>query len=127
MGRSLTTHVGVGIVLPHPGEENLPEGLATAFERFVDEGGEDDIGEFYDEALENYPLLELNFGGVSEYYDDYTVMVKDTVTTIWDGSGSIDPAKFSISNDAFDQLASFIISLGFDKINPEIVVSASYG
>lgn len=127
MGRALTTHVGVGIVLPHPEEENLPEGLASAFERFVNEEGEDNIGEFYYETLKNYPLLSLNFGGVLEYCQDYTVMVEESSSTIWNGSGSINPAKFTISNDAFDQLASFIMSLGFETVNPEIVVSASYG
>lgn len=127
MGQSLTTHVGVGIVLPHPDDEEVPVGLQAMRERYLEEEGEEDYGEFYDHLLNNYPLLELNFGGVSDYFSDYTVMVKSTVSTIWDGSGAVNPSKFVISNDEFDQLAQLISALGFETINPEIVVSASYG
>jgi len=128
MGSSLSTAVGVGIVLPDPNEdEDFSEGLTALWEKYAEESGEDDPGEFYYGLLKKYPLLDINYGGVLEYFCDYTVMVKSTVTNIWDASGSIDPAKFSISNDEFDQLASFIMSLGFEEIKPEIVVSASYG
>ena len=125
MGMTLSADVGVGIVLPDPDAEDRPAGLSAIMERYLDE--DEDYGEMYYQFLKEFPLLILSYGGLLEGYQDYSVMVKSTRKTVWSGSDTINPSSFSISNEEFDQLARLISALGYEKVNPEIVVSVSYG
>jgi hypothetical protein len=135
MGRSLSNDVGVGFVLNwgEDGDEltdHQKEILSNYVEDYEGDDDYDDIDEaYYDmlsEIVKKYPLLKVEMSYFEDYSYGYAVLVKNTICSSYGSILELDPAKFSISNEEFDELTKMMYDLGI-QTNPKIISMVSFG
>ena len=135
MGRTLSNDVGVGFVLDWSDDgDELTDQQKEILQSYVDNYDDEDEYGSIDEAyydmlyglVKKYPLLTTEMSYFEDYSYGYAVLVKSTVSSSYGSILILDPAKFSISNDEFDELTKMMFDLGI-QTNPKIISMVSFG
>lgn len=134
MGRTLSVHVGFGVVLPW-GEDNEFDFASNSFyggfyETDEDEREEWDTPDTYEvlsHIVQTYPALEEDTAYFSDYRGDSVLFIKSTVARTWDADVlPFRPMDVVILPDDLDQLREAAELLGV-PYEPSWLAVASYG